>query len=77
MAAVSMAASSGRQRIATSTCASNSRLAWGSLRRSGAMLTISMAGMAASLSRMPSPVVPASPSMKTFAIALLLVLVFR
>ena len=49
-----------------STWAINSRLASGSLRFSGAMLTNSTSGMASKRSRIKSPVVPASPSMNIF-----------
>jgi hypothetical protein len=40
-------------------------LGLGSLRRAGSMLRIAMPGMPFRRSRMPRPVVPASPSMKT------------
>ncbi|EWS65168.1 hypothetical protein Y695_01587 [Hydrogenophaga sp. T4] len=45
MATDSMAASSCRQRITRSACDMSSRLASGSLRRSGAMLSNSIAGI--------------------------------
>ncbi|MCY1551940.1 hypothetical protein D9M68_883060 [compost metagenome] len=51
MATDSRAASSCRHKMTRSTCAISSRLASGSLRRSGAMLTISMVGMRCSRSR--------------------------
>ena len=46
----------------------SSRLASGSLRFSGEMLTSSTSGMASKRSRIKSPVVPASPSMNILAI---------
>ncbi|MDT4865023.1 hypothetical protein FQZ97_998030 [compost metagenome] len=70
MATDSMAASSCRQRMTRSACAMRSRLASGSLRRSGAMLSNSIAGMPCKRSRICRPVVPASPSMKILAMTL-------
>ena len=60
-------ASSGRQSTTRSTSPSRARLAAGSLRRSGSMLLRSTPATARSRSRMPRPVVPASPSMNTAA----------
>ncbi len=65
MATDSRAASSCRHSTTRSTVPISARLAAASLRSSGAMLTSSMAGMACSRSRICSPVVPASPSIKT------------
>src|SRR5690606_6191235 len=52
------------------TPAIRSRLAAGSLRFSGAMLTSSISGIVTSRSRICRPVVPASPSMKTLGISI-------
>ena len=49
-----------------STSPIRARLACGSLRNDGSMLTTSMLGIFAKRSRIWSPVVPASPSIKTF-----------
>src|ERR1700712_166029 len=65
MAADSRAASSGRQRTIRSTSAMMSRLAEGSRRRSNGRLFRVTWGIAPRRSRMPRPVVPDSPSMKT------------
>ena len=48
-----------------STSPIKARLACGSLRSEGSMLTTSMLGICAKRSRIWSPVVPASPSIKT------------
>ena len=48
-----------------STSPIKARLACGSLRNDGSMLTTSMPGICAKRSRIWSPVVPASPSIKT------------
>ena len=55
---------SGRQRITRSTSASSARLAATSLRASPVRLFSCTSARPARRSRMPSPVVPASPSMK-------------
>ena len=65
-ATVSLAASSGRHKIAMSTEARMSRFAAASLRVSGGSETSEMSARPESRSRISSPVVPASPSMKIF-----------
>jgi len=72
-AAVSLAASSCRHRMTRSTAAMISRLACGSLRRAGSMLTTFTPAMPCSRSRICRPVVPASPSMKIRAMRAVLV----
>lgn len=66
IATASIAASSGRQRMAASAALRNSARLTGSLRSSPVREMISMSSRPASLSRTCRPVVPASPSIKTF-----------
>ena len=64
-ATVSRAAASGRQRMTRSTSSISARLAAASLRFSGAMLFTATSPCWSRRVRMPSPVVPDSPSTKT------------
>ena len=63
---LSRAASSGRHRMATSAALRNSARACGSLRRSTGAEMISMSSRPDSRDLICRPVVPCSPSMKTF-----------
>ncbi len=66
-ATVSLAASSGRQRMTRSTSSISAFLAAGSLRLSSAMVFTTTSLWSFSRSLMPSPVVPEPPSTKTVA----------
>ena len=72
IATASFAASSGRQRMATSTEFRSSRRAAGSLRRSGSIDTSVTSERFCNRSRIWRPVVPASPSMKMLVMRRLL-----
>ncbi|OWK18532.1 hypothetical protein AJ88_06415 [Mesorhizobium amorphae CCBAU 01583] len=63
---LSLAAASGRHRIATSAALRNSARAAVSLRRSVGIEMISRSPRSASSALICSPVVPCSPSMKIF-----------